>query len=100
MCYYYDIFHNEFLYKLVNVRELGLRKKLKRSMFWSKDSIAIYSFNLLNVVHTLPLIITLFSTGLTKFRLSELEAATDNFSKKYEVGRGGFGVVYKVLHMP
>jgi hypothetical protein len=31
------------------------------------------------------------------FSLSELKAATENFSDKNMIGAGGFGAVYKVL---
>ncbi|MFS7946539.1 putative protein kinase RLK-Pelle-RKF3 family [Helianthus anomalus] len=35
------------------------------------------------------------NTGSIWFKLHELEKATDNFSQKNFIGRGGFGVVYK-----
>lgn len=35
------------------------------------------------------------NTGSIWFKLTELEKATDNFSPKNFIGRGGFGVVYK-----
>jgi len=34
--------------------------------------------------------------GATKFKYSELKAATRNFSEKNILGEGGFGAVYKV----
>nr|XP_043621240.1 probable receptor-like protein kinase At1g11050 [Erigeron canadensis] len=39
------------------------------------------------------------NTGSIWFKIDELEKATDNFSPKNFIGRGGFGIVYKgVLH--
>ncbi|XP_019071841.1 probable L-type lectin-domain containing receptor kinase S.5 [Vitis vinifera] len=35
------------------------------------------------------------STAPRKFRLKELKAATENFNSKNELGKGGFGTVYK-----
>ncbi|GAB4848139.1 hypothetical protein Ancab_002805 [Ancistrocladus abbreviatus] len=35
------------------------------------------------------------NTGSIWFKLEELEKATDKFSQKYFIGRGGFGMVYK-----
>lgn len=32
---------------------------------------------------------------LTRFTLSQLKNATENFSSRNEIGRGGFGIVYK-----
>jgi len=32
----------------------------------------------------------------TKYRYSDLKAATKNFSEKNKLGEGGFGTVYKV----
>ena len=34
--------------------------------------------------------------GATKFKYSDLKAATKNFSEKNKLGEGGFGAVYKV----
>lgn len=34
---------------------------------------------------------------LTLFELSTVVAATDHFSPKNKLGRGGFGLVYKVV---
>jgi hypothetical protein len=39
-----------------------------------------------------------FAIGFTMFSLSELKAATENFSDKNKIGAGGFGYVYKVLY--
>ena len=37
------------------------------------------------------------STAPRKFRLKEIKSATENFNPKNELGRGGFGTVYKGL---
>lgn len=37
------------------------------------------------------------NTGLTLFDLSTVSTATNNFSSDNKLGRGGFGVVYKVI---
>jgi len=34
--------------------------------------------------------------GPTKYKYTDLKAATKNFSEKNKVGEGGFGTVYKV----
>jgi len=34
--------------------------------------------------------------GPTKYKYSDLKAATKNFSEKNKLGEGGFGAVYKV----
>ena len=34
--------------------------------------------------------------GPTKYRYSDLKAATKNFNEKNKLGEGGFGAVYKV----
>lgn len=39
-----------------------------------------------------------FTTGLTKFSLSELKDATQNFSNKNKIGASEYGTVYKVLY--
>jgi hypothetical protein len=37
-------------------------------------------------------------TGIKKFSFSQLEEATNGFS--HVLGRGGFGIVYKVVYIP
>ena len=34
-----------------------------------------------------------------QYELSTLQAATNNFSNEHKIGRGGFGIVYKVIRM-